>query len=259
MKKVTVRAKTVEDAVKSALSQLQTTEEFVNIRVIEEPSKGFLGFGAKQAVVEVEHKPSEVDDIGTNCATSEPRHSENRSTVENRQFVDHSQDADKRDEEEGDQGVDTELEQQQAVERAALFLHQVLRQMGVEATIHKKKQSDHWLFDISGTQLGVVIGRRGQTLDALQYLTNIVANRQLQAYTRIHLDAENYRFRRKEALEQLADRVAKKVIRTRTQVALEPMNAAERKIIHTHLQAYAGVETKSDGKEPKRYIVIYPR
>jgi spoIIIJ-associated protein len=221
--KVTVTAKTVEEAVKSALSQLQTTEEFVNIRVIDEPSKGFFGIGSKQAVVEVELIQS----------ASQEESKEATSSIEQNRT--------------------------NAVEEGQAFLAKVLDQMGIEAHIDQEQHDDHTLFQISGSKIGILIGRRGQTLDAVQYLTNIVVNRYSKDYIRIIVDAENYRGKRKDTLELLADRVAKKVIRTRNKVVLEPMNPAERKIIHTHLQDYAGVATKSDGVEPNRRIVILPK
>ncbi|GAA0378014.1 RNA-binding cell elongation regulator Jag/EloR [Bacillus horti] len=259
MNKVTARAKTVQEAVERALSQLQTTEEFVNIRVIEEPSKGFLGFGAKQAVIEVERKDSKVeehfehnnvdskteDQSLDQAKTAIVPDGANTSTADSVTF-----DETKRVQEE---------EIQEAIEEAVVFLENVLAKMDLIVKVKVEKQADYWLFDVSGTQLGLMIGRRGQTLDSLQYLTNIVANRHSSSYIRIVIDVENYRAKRKETLEQLADRVAKKVIRSGNKVALEPMNAAERKIIHTHLQDYAGVATRSDGQDPHRHIVVYPK
>lgn len=139
------------------------------------------------------------------------------------------------------------------------FLADVLQKMQVEATIESRKVDDGTLFDIQGKNLGVTIGRRGQTLDALQYLVNVVANRHAEKHVRIVLDAENYRFRRKETLEQLADRIAKKALQMKRNVRLEPMSAAERKVIHAFLQARPDVVTFSEGEEPHRYIVVAPK
>lgn len=211
MNKVTVSGKTVDDAVRLALSQLQTTLESVHVTILEEPTKGFFGLGARPAVVQVELKQTE------------------------------------------------ETGKEKAIEEARQFLEDVLVQMGLDVTLTLSEEKDHVLFSMAGAKIGLLIGRRGQTLDALQYLTNVVANRHAPQYVRIILDAENYRARRKESLERLADRLAKKVIRSRTKVALEPMNPAERKIIHTFLQDYAGVTTKSEGEEPYRKVVIYPK
>lgn len=139
------------------------------------------------------------------------------------------------------------------------FLTEVLRDMQVEASVETRQVEEGILFDIQGKNLGVIIGRRGQTLDALQYLVNVVANRQVDKHLRIVLDAENYRLRRKETLEQLADRIAQKALQMRRNVRLEPMSAAERKVIHAFLQKRADVFTFSEGEEPHRYIVVAPK
>ncbi|TKI58112.1 protein jag [Brevibacillus antibioticus] len=139
------------------------------------------------------------------------------------------------------------------------FLQDVLSNMKVNAKVETRTNEEGMLFDIQGTNLGIIIGRRGQTLDSLQYLVNVVANRHADKHVRITLDAENYRLRRKETLEQLADRVAKKALSTKRDVRLEPMSAAERKVIHAFLQKRADVVTFSEGDEPNRYIVIAPK
>ncbi len=145
------------------------------------------------------------------------------------------------------------------VELAHTFLGKTVSLMGFHATITKSVQRQHTRFELSGEQeLGRLIGKRGQTLESLEYLTNLVANRQDGSYTRIELDAENYRERRKQTLEQLALRVANKVGTTQEPVPLEPMNALERKIIHTALQHTSGIKTLSEGKGAKRHIVILP-
>jgi spoIIIJ-associated protein len=145
------------------------------------------------------------------------------------------------------------------VGQGLVFLQDVLRNMKVDARVETRHTEDGILFDIQGTNLGMIIGRRGQTLDSLQYLVNVVANRHVDKHVRIILDAENYRARRKETLEQLADRTARKVLQTKRMVRLEPMSAAERKVIHAFLQKRADVVTYSEGEEPHRYIVIAPK
>lgn len=139
------------------------------------------------------------------------------------------------------------------------FLQDVLTNMKVEAQVNARPNEEGMLFDIQGTNLGMIIGRRGQTLDSLQYLVNVVANRHADKHVRITLDAENYRLRRKETLEQLAERVAKKALSSKRAVRLEPMSAAERKVIHAFLQKRSDVVTFSEGDEPNRYIVISPK
>lgn len=145
------------------------------------------------------------------------------------------------------------------IEHGRSFLQEVLQTMNVEAQVRTEQNDDGVLFNIQGSNLGVIIGRRGQTLDALQYLVNVVANRHAEKHVRLTLDAENYRLRRKETLEQLADRIAKKAVQMNKHVRLEPMSASERKVIHSFLQNRTNVATFSEGEEPHRYIVVAPK
>ncbi|WP_139492503.1 RNA-binding cell elongation regulator Jag/EloR [Brevibacillus dissolubilis] len=205
MKKAVTTAKTIDEAVELALKELAVPKSRVKVRVLEEPSKGFLGLiGTKNAKVEVEVNHDPVED-------------------------------------------------------GKAFLADVLDKMKVSVRIETRPHEDGILFDIVGENLGMIIGRRGQTLDSLQYLVNVVANRHAQKHVRIVLDAENYRTKRKEALEQLAGRIAQKAVSTRRSVRLEPMSAAERKVIHAYLQSRTDVVTYSEGEEPQRYIVVSPK
>lgn len=146
-----------------------------------------------------------------------------------------------------------------AMEEAELFLKDVLRTMGIEARVELKQGGDEPEFHIFGGELGMLIGRRGQTLDALQYLVNIVGNRYTDKHLRIVLDAEHFRERRKKTLQELADRLAERVIRTKKEVILEPMPPQERKVIHSQLQQHPRVRTFSRGDEPNRRVVIVMR
>jgi spoIIIJ-associated protein len=139
---------------------------------------------------------------------------------------------------------------------AKRFLQEVLKTMKLDVSIDQVEEEDHVLLNIVGPNLGMIIGRRGQTLDSLQYLVNIVANRKNKDHLRVVLDAENYRARRQETLEDLADRLASRVIRTQKEVVLEPMTPLERKIIHSRLQNHPKVSTHSQGEEPNRKVVI---
>ncbi|GAE32291.1 RNA-binding cell elongation regulator Jag/EloR [Halalkalibacter hemicellulosilyticus] len=146
------------------------------------------------------------------------------------------------------------------VEKAHSFLQGTLDHLGIEATIEKEETDRALCFNLSANEgTGRIIGKRGQTLESLEFLTNLVANREADVYTRIELDTENYRQRRREVLENLALKLAKKAKMTRQKVSLEPMNAAERKMIHTTLQSYDGIETVSEGKGINRHIVILPK
>ncbi|GAB7388498.1 protein jag [Bacillaceae bacterium] len=142
------------------------------------------------------------------------------------------------------------------IEEACAFLRSVFASMRLDVRIDVLPGRDELVFYLSGKGLGLIIGRRGRTLDALQYLTNVVANRCAERRVHIVLDAENYRSRRVKALEELADRLAEKVVRTKKSMMLEPMSALERKIIHTRLQGRTDVATASVGEEPNRRVVI---
>lgn len=139
---------------------------------------------------------------------------------------------------------------------AADFIHDVAEAMGLDVKVDVRKNRDGGVLDISGPELGMLIGRRGQTLDALQLLASVVANRDSDKFLRLTLDAENFRRRRAKTLEDLADRLADRVIRTRKEVVLEPMPPQERKVIHARLQNHPDVETASRGEEPNRRVVI---
>lgn len=143
-----------------------------------------------------------------------------------------------------------------AVEEAMLFLQEVFATMKVNASIERKDDKEGILLNITGPELGILIGRRGQTLDSLQYLVNIVANRYSDKHVRIILDAEEFRERRRKTLEDLSSRLATRVIRTKKDVVLEPMSPADRKIIHSQLQDHPSVRTYSKGDEPNRRVVI---
>ncbi|MBP3952603.1 RNA-binding cell elongation regulator Jag/EloR [Bacillus suaedae] len=145
------------------------------------------------------------------------------------------------------------------VEKAYSFLLETLTHIGIDSSITKQEEGQTVKFDLtSNGEAARLIGKRGQTLEALEYLTNVVANREAESYLKVELDTENYRERRKQILEKLAIRVAKQVKVTRVPTPLEPMNSSERKLIHSTLQRFAGIRTVSEGKGIKRHIVITP-
>ena len=141
------------------------------------------------------------------------------------------------------------------------FLEKVFAEMGIEAEIEISENKEEECVDINvkGEKMGVLIGKRGQTLDSLQYLVSLVINKYRDEYVRVKLDTENYRERRKETLEILAKNIAYKVKRTKRNVALEPMNPYERRIIHSTLQDDKYVFTKSEGEDPYRHVVVMLR
>ena len=141
--------------------------------------------------------------------------------------------------------------------RALAFLRELTHLMGVEVSIEVGTDAEGNVFvNMTGDTLGILIGRRGETLDALQYLTSLKVNRGQEGYTRVTLDTENYRAKREEALKRLANRMANRAIKTGRKVSLEPMNPYERRILHSALQANDQVDTHSEGEEPNRHVVI---
>lgn len=141
-------------------------------------------------------------------------------------------------------------------DKAAEFLADVLGRMQIEAEIEQYEDDESIQIKITGRDSGIIIGRRGETLDALQYLTSLVVNKQSNGYKRVAIDIENYRKKREETLIRLADRVSERVMKYRKSVMLEPMNPYERRIIHSSLQENKYVETHSVGEEPNRKVVI---
>lgn len=234
MSKVVVSGKTVEEAVRQGLAQLGVSQDRVTVKTITQPSKGFLGLiGVKEAKVELTLLPE-----------PEAKPVKTASTLPLDQPVKLPEA-----EEEKNTGQDP-------YEEAVRFIKDVGKSMGLDVTVDVQHAKDVTTLHIFGPDLGLVIGRRGQTLDALQYLANIVANRYSDSYIRIVLDAENFRERRRKTLEDLADRLAGRVIRSHKEVVLEPMSPQERKVIHSRLQDHPQVKTYSKGEEPNRRIVI---
>ena len=202
MDKITKSGKTVDDALHEALKELHASRDEVEVTVIDEGAKGFLGmFGAKDAVIQVVKKfnPEKI---------------------------------------------------------AVTFLQEMFQAMKMDVSIETNLKEKQLSIELSGDEMGVLIGKRGQTLDSIQYLVSLVVNKGSSPYVSILLDTENYRQRRKETLESLAYNLAKKVKQTKRNVVLEPMNPYERRIIHSTLQNDRYVTTYSEGEEPYRNVVI---
>ncbi|WP_211750023.1 RNA-binding cell elongation regulator Jag/EloR [Paenibacillus sp. Marseille-Q4541] len=239
MTTVIATGKTIEDAVDQGLTQLGVSRDLVALNVLEQPSRGFLGLiGVKPAKVELTLIPKRKEE----SFEKEPDSAQVRTSGLT-------------------SSISTEIDTNRTTEvdpyvEASDFVKEVAAGMGLEVEIEIKKSRDGKIFNITGEDLGLIIGRRGQTLDALQYLTNIVANKNSSSFVRIILDAENFRLRRRKTLEELADRLASQVIRTGKEVVLEPMPSQERKVIHAKLQHHRQVNTISRGEEPNRRVVI---
>lgn len=249
---VEMTAKTVDEAVAKALKELNITAEEAVVEVLEEGKKGFLGMFSKDAKVRVTAKKVAapvveeiiVEEVKVEVETEveetvkeeAPAATEERAAREPKKFV-----------------VNDE-----AVAKAREFLQKVFNAMKIEVVMEKfvNKNDGTVTFKLHGADMGILIGKHGQTLDSLQYLTNLVANKNSAERVRVIIDVEDYRDRRIETLNRLAYRLADKVKRSGERVALEPMNPHERKIIHMALQNDRRVTTLSEGDEPYRHVVI---
>ncbi|MDH8679178.1 RNA-binding cell elongation regulator Jag/EloR [Fusibacter bizertensis] len=202
MKFVEKSGKSVEEALRLALIELEASREQVDIEVLEEGAKGFLGIGAKDSRIRVTKRNNVID------------------TARN-------------------------------------FLSSILKEMKINTELEFEQVGEVLNINMIGEDMAILIGKRGQTLDSLQYLVSLVVNKERDEYLRVVLDTENYRAKRKETLESLAEKLASKVKKSRKNVILEPMNPYERRIIHSALQNNPNVSTKSEGDEPYRKVVIY--
>ena len=272
-------AKTVDEAITKASIEFETSSENLEIQVISQGKAGFLGFGAKPAIIRAGKKEEEeilhedVKEAKEPAKKSAPARKEEkkeqkrdhkkeqRKEIKKENTVKAQEAPDEKEEkprEERKVLSRTEEEIAEIKDEAAKFLLGVFKAMGlqVEIKIEYKNEEGNLDIDFEGEDMGILIGKRGQTLDSLQYLTSLVVNKGRQGYIRVKLDTEDYRNRRKETLENLARSIAYKVRKTRKPVSLEPMNPYERRIIHSALQGNRYVETYSEGNEPYRHVVV---
>lgn len=266
---IRVSAKTVDDAITEALIQLGVTSDKLEYEVIEKGSTGFLGIGAKQAVIEarkkhevVEKKAEEVKPVKETKAVKENKEIKAAEKPERK--------AEKKPHVPAKEVKETKVEEKPVrhsselakvedvtMEAVEKFLKDTLNAMGMDVELTTCVDKEGALsIEMKGNNMGILIGKRGQTLDSLQYLANRVANKHQDGYVRVKLDTENYRARREETLKNLAKNIAYKVKRSRRPVSLEPMNPYERRIIHSALQNDPYVTTHSEGEEPYRKVVI---
>ena len=268
---IRVSAKTVDDAITEALIQLGVTSDRLEYEVIEKGSAGFLGIGMKQAVIEARRKPEPKEEKVEEPVVEEPVKAEPKKveTVQPQKAAAEKK-ADEPQKAAFEKAVEKEVKEEvkketklvevqpQTIEAVEDFLKNTMKAMDMEVELKTEIDQDGALcVDMSGEHMGILIGKRGQTLDSLQYLANRVANKHQEGYVRVKLDTENYRARREETLRHLAKNIAHKVKRNRRPVALEPMNPYERRIIHSTLQNDKYVSTKSEGEEPFRHVVVF--
>ena len=269
---ITVSAKTLDDAITEALVQLGVTSDRLDYIVVEKGSEGFLGIGRKQAVIKArrkrEEKPVEetVEESKVETPVKEEVKPEKKTEkkTEKKPAKEHSHTKKNVREEkpevksEPKKEVELAKVEPQTIETCEKFIYDVMNAMGMDDVKVTSVVDEEGALSINmeGSNMGILIGKRGQTLDSLQYLTNRVANKMQDGYVRVKLDTEDYRRRRKETLENLAKNIASKVKRTRKTVSLEPMNPYERRIIHSALQSDPAVSTHSEGEEPYRRVVV---
>ena len=248
-------AKTVEDAITAACQEFLVVSAKLDYEVVEEGSSGFLGIGSKPAVIrarvkeesELEEKPVSAKPVETKSVSAKPV----EAKAETRKPVQEKAEAKK-------PAAKSPKTEGPLEDEAKKFLNSVFAAMNMVVTVDVNYDEAEKNMDIelSGEEMGVLIGKRGQTLDSLQYLVSLVVNKGEEDYIRVKVDTENYRQRRKETLENLAKNISYKVKRTKRPVSLEPMNPYERRIIHSALQNDKYVTTHSEGEEPFRRVVV---
>ncbi len=243
LKYIDTTGRNEEEAIASALEQLQLDRDDVSVEILERAKSGFLGIGSTPAKVRVTYEAADEEIMEEPVAVVEEEVSapvaEEAPVVEEKKEVPAAPAGDAK------------------AEQITKFLVGLMEHMNVQATpIVECAEEGIYRVNLEGENLGAIIGRRGETLDAIQQLTSYSVNRGVSKRVRIHVDAEHYRAKREESLVRLAHRVADKVIKYRRNVTLEPMNAYERHVIHTALQDYPGVTTYSTGTEPNRRTVV---
>ena len=248
--------KDIDEAVSLALIDLKVSRDDVEVTVLEEPTKGFLGLGAKLAKVRVEKKkPPQPETPPQPEKTPKAKEAKAETKQKDR----------KPEKKQNTQNTkksivldDVDINELKPVEEheALSFLKDITEKMGLDLAFRARVGEDIVYIEMNGKDSRTVIGKRGQTLDAIQYLASLVVNKDNEKYTKVVVDAENYRAKREKTLEQLANRLAAKVVKTRKHVRLEPMNPYERKVIHATLQKNPNITTRSEGEEPYRRVVI---
>ena len=251
--RIEVRAKTVEEAVRLALAQLNRSRDQVQIEVLREPSGGIFGFGAEDAVVRVTALDADEDE-------------EEDEDYDEDEFEDEEEAYDEELEEDELEAAESDLVALESI--AVETLEQLLTRMDIPARISVRDRRLLYLaeddpptvaLDVNGRNLGVLIGRKGETLGALQYIVNLIVNKRMDQWTRVLIDVEGYRRRREESLEGLAERIAYRVAQSRRAVTLEPMPPNERRVIHMVLRDNPDVYTESSGEGETRKVTIIPR
>lgn len=261
MKQLTQRAATVELAIESALQDLGVTKDQVEVQVVENGRKGFLGFGVKQAevLVTVLEKSEPTPKLADDGAVLSPV----TAATEKTEVVQQPQAKKEQletvmDVQEAERIPEAKIyNEKDAIEETKQYIEDMAKEMGIEDLVITYETKGKYInFQLESEKAAFLIGKRGQTLNAIQQLAQLVANKVTKQFKIVRIDVADYRERREQSLEQLADRMADRAVRTKRQVALEPMPSYERKVIHNALSLRLDIETFSEGKDPYRHIVI---
>ncbi len=261
-KSIEATGKTLDLAIQAGLTKLQMDRDSVSVEVLEQPRSGFFGIGAVPAKVKLtyevpdpvpEKKPEPVPQPKAEAPKAQPKAPKAEAPKPQPKAVPKPQPETSK-----PQPVPhTPAPEGSVEERIETFMKGLMEHMGSDAIpVATKSGDDTYSVELQGSSLGMLIGRRGDTLDAIQHITNYAVNHGQGKRVRINVDAENYRKKREESLIRLANKVAGKVSRSRRNITLEPMNAYERHVIHAALQDYPDVTTYSTGTEPGRRIVV---
>ena len=274
---ITATGKTIDLAIEAALRELKMDRDSVSVEVLENPKSGFLGFGASPAKVKVTYEvPDKLERPApalSSASRSKPKKAEpapaskaiNPKPINPPKKAEAAPKAAEKPAEKRERAPKAPKAEKTYApaapgskeEKIEAFIKGLLEHMGSDAVPHAYLgENDTYQVDLVGEDLGFLIGRRGETLDAIQHLTNYAINRDSSKRARINVDAENYRRKREESLKRLAQKVAGKVVKYRRSITLEPMNAYERHVIHATLQDYPDVTTHSTGTEPGRRVVV---
>ncbi len=269
MRYIDVTGKTEEEAVRKALQQLGLERDDVSLEILERAKSGFLGIGSSPAKVRVSYELNVVDEPEVKAQPPKAKPAETKPAekkpVEKKPAakpVEPKAQPEKQPENKPERQPQSQVSEQSVCDnddarRIREFLEGLLDHMESNAQVKVyEEEKNRYKVVLEGQKLGALIGRRGETLDAIQQLTNYAVNSGRDKRVRVHVDAENYRAKREQSLESLANKVAGKVLKYRRSVTLEPMNAYERHVIHAALQDKAGVTTYSVGTEPNRRVVV---
>ena len=235
MEKTVIKTgKTVDEAIEAALSELGCTKEQATIEVVEEGTEGgFLGLGRKDAEVKVTFNSEEAgDEVAASSDSDDTYYGDDESF-------------------EGDAVSEAE-------DAAANFVAEVLSGIGIHGNMDSYREDDTIFISVTGSDCGAAIGRHGETLEAISYMTNLIANKHSEQRVHVYLDVGGYRKHREQVIKGLADKAVSRVRRSGRKVVMEAMSPAERRIVHSYLQEVKGVTTHSEGVEPNRCVVVTP-